>query len=237
MDEEIKHLLDWEKATFGKSVTEENSKCPITSSLLMIEECPDLRVRSAKFNLSDCELLVIVMLTGFHSDFVNGDRVKDKTIQQKIRNILQSALLKLPKYDNNFDLSKDSREYNCDYPGTFLYRRLDYVSKGEYYVGREWVHPVSLTATIENFGALNSGTVILEIKPLPINKTKSHKVYLVRDQCDEIVEKYPKMDISKEWQVNFEFNTKFKVTNIRKIQEKTGDKITYTLISVEESDV
>lgn len=234
---ELKELLEWEKSVFGEIENIRISKHPISTSLFMIDNCPELKERAIKYNLTECELLVIVMLTGFSSDYVNGSAIEDKDINQKIKDILQCALLKLPKYSDDFDFRKDPREYNRQNTGEFLYRRLDYFDEGKYFIGKEWVHPVSLTASIENFGPLNSESAILKIKPLLYEKTKAHKVYLIRDQYDEVALKHPDMDIAKEWQVGFEFNAKFKITNISKEQEETGEKTTFTLISIEELEI
>lgn len=234
MIDAIKELLEWEEKEFGEIRNIRTSHHPISSSLFMIENTPEINERASKYNLSESELLVIVMLTGFYSDYVNGNLVKDKKMNQKIKDYLQSALLKLPKYSNNFDIENDPREYIGAYSGDYLYRRLNYLNEKIYFIDNEFISPVSLTTSIENYGAYNSDTVILEIKPLPNKTTKARKVYLIRDHYDETVKKNPDIDISKEWQVNFEFNTKFRVTDIKKQQEKTGEKISYTLISIEE---
>lgn len=237
MNTEIKELLEWEKGVFGEIDNIQTSKHPISSSLFMISNCPELIERANRYNLTESELLVIVMLTGFYSDYVNGNIIKDKVTHQKIKDNLQDSLLKLPKYNSDFDIQRDEREYNGDCSGEFLYRRLNYSDIEKCNIGEEWVHPVSLTTSIENFGATSSESVILKIKPLSHEKTKAHKIYLIRDQYDETEKKYPEMDIAKEWQVNFEFNTKFRITNISKEQEDTGAKTTYILVSVEELEV
>lgn len=228
---DVEELLAWESATF-KDV-EQNPHLPISSSLNILYYTNEIPIRGEKYNLIESELVVIVMLTSFFADFVNGNRIEDVNIHKKIKGILHSALQKLPNYCNSFNLA-DEREYNGKFNGEYLYRRensscLKYIKANE-----QWIPATSLTCSIENFGAINNDSVILRIKPLSKNKTKAHKVYLIRDQYDEVESKYPDMEIAKEWQVNFQEGASFITKSISK--EMDGELL-YSLVLMEEVEI
>lgn len=168
----------------------------------------ELMSRCDKYNITEQEILLITCLLGHTDRLYNAIRY-----DVKYMDLLDSAIRKCPKFDSLFD-KDNKREYrNDDFDG-FLYRQDTYDMK-TFSEGEIYVHPVSLTASIENIDNKNR---IFKIKPLPETRTKAHKLYLIYDSIDRC----PHTELMEsEWQVNFERGTKFRIIEVTAINDKT----------------
>ncbi|MBS5798109.1 MAG: hypothetical protein KH100_15795 [Dysgonomonas mossii] len=168
----------------------------------------ELMSRCKKYGITEQEILLITCLIGHavHLYNVKGDDVK-------LMRLLDSAIKKCPKFDSLFD-ENNEREYKKGQFDGFLYRQDTYDLK-TFSEGEVYVHPVSLTASIEN---LDNKIRIFKIRPLLVDKTKAHKLYIINNNIDRC--SHPKL-MESEWQVNFEKGTSFRVIKVETINDKT----------------
>lgn len=145
-------------------------------------------------SLTDSEILVIVMLEGFAYNIIQDvafGTVKSNNFTEALITLLDSALQKIPRT-------------TC----STLYRNDDYDDYGTfgYKIGK--IHHVKGYFTTSKDDFDNATSVKWIITPLTDGKTKAREIYKVYNHGYDCP--YP------EWQIEFERNTEFVVTNIEK---------------------
>lgn len=188
-DEQIDELIQLElrytelNQCPGCSGCDECYSCrPVSSHLSRIDT---LRDRN-QFDLSNAELLSIVMLTVKGYDIINGNENSAAPLRGKLIAYLDNALMKLPVC--NADL---------------LYRQDKYADPNDYTIGNTSTWNRSLTASLEDFET-NLGVKFL-ITPLPEGQTRARCIYRL---CDVDI---GNPNVIGEYQVNFRPETCFSV--------------------------
>ena len=153
------------------------------------------------FRLSDVEVLSIVMLEGFDYDIIQKPAFNENLLDdfnEILINSLDCALLKIPKTNYNTLYRQD--KYYCKIP-----------EAGEILVFKGF-----LTASKDDYD--NTHNIKWIITPLSNGLTKAHDIYRVYNHGYNCP--YP------EWQVQFERNTSFIVTQVETKKNHTEVYIT-----------
>lgn len=147
----------------------------------------------ALYELTEVELLCIIMLEGFASHLIQDAALNSATINEVtsiLIDALDSALIKIPQNTESI-----------------LYRNDD-VNNQDYVVGQQIIFNVYFTTSKDDFD--NALYIKWIITPLDSNNTKAHEIYRVYNHGANL--QYP------ENQIEFERRTSFEVTAIEETE-------------------
>ena len=190
MSGEFRELRELCKKAYGESTAPKH----ITNFSFKVLEnvLPKKESIMRTYGITDCEMYVLLLLEGFHTEAIQQFSIKTNEFTEKCRCYLNSLLSKTPQTKSDV-LYRQEDLFRID-----MEKMEDCLKKGIPYI-----HSCYMTASTDDYDNKDCKFIVT---PLKNGNTKAHDIYLIYNQGEDYG--------SPENQVEFELGTKFLIDKI-----------------------